>query len=262
MKIIKYDGTNLDEMLERAGTDFIDNTTAILDFTGADLHNMTFKNKNFANAIFAGANLRWAKFCNVHLYYAIFRGAILNGLEFVNCSLNFANFFGSSLVHASFRNDDIRYASFVGANLDYADFSKSCIDYSDFNDAYAYHTKFPYIPMACPETGSFIGYKKCVIQAPSKPKYGIIKLLIPEDAKRSSAFGRKCRCSKAEVLDIQTLDGVSLGSLAIAYSLYDRSFEYRVGETVTPENGFDEDRFVECAGGIHFFLNRQEAVEY
>jgi len=42
---------------------------------------------------------------------------------------------------------------------------------------------------------------------------------------------------------------------------YDDDFIYKVGEAVT-EPKFYEDRFKECAEGIHFFINRQEAVEY
>lgn len=45
------------------------------------------------------------------------------------------------------------------------------------------------IPLACPDTGSFIGWKKA--------SGLIVKLLIPSDAKRLSATGRKCRCNKA-----------------------------------------------------------------
>lgn len=41
----------------------------------------------------------------------------------------------------------------------------------------------------------------------------------------------------------------------------DRGFIYRVGEVVE-EPEFDENRWNECAKGIHFFINRQEAVRY
>ena len=38
-------------------------------------------------------------------------------------------------------------------------------------------------------------------------------------------------------------------------------FVYRVGETVRPD-AWGGDRWVECAGGIHFFLTRYEAENY
>ena len=44
-------------------------------------------------------------------------------------------------------------------------------------------------------------------------------------------------------------------------SNYDSRFVYRIGETVEVPN-FDDDRWNECAPGIHFFITRQEAVEY
>ena len=110
--------------------------------------------------------------------------------------------------------------------------------------------------MTCPDTGAFVGWKKANCGE-------IIKLLIPEDAKRSSATGRKCRCNKAVVLSIEE-DGVIHDKPEpdfFAYSNHDTNFTYRVGETVSVDD-FCENRFAECAPGIHFFINRQEAVEY
>lgn len=113
----------------------------------------------------------------------------------------------------------------------------------------------PYIPMACPDSGAFIAWKK------AGGKIGkIVKLLIPEDARRSSATGRKCRCDKAVVIAIENLDGTAPGIVSVA-SNRDRNFIYTVGKTVSVPD-FCEDRFQECAAGIHFFINRQEAVEY
>ena len=110
----------------------------------------------------------------------------------------------------------------------------------------------PFIPLACPDSGSFIAYKRA-------SNY-IIKLQIPEDAKRFSATGRKCRCDKAEVLEIQNLDG-TLADITKIKSNFDETFIYEVGKIVSVDN-FDEDRWNECSTGIHFFVNRQEAVQY
>ena len=46
-----------------------------------------------------------------------------------------------------------------------------------------------------------------------------------------------------------------------AVSNYDSDFFYRVGETVKVDD-FCTDRFEECAPGIHFFINKQEAIDY
>ena len=42
---------------------------------------------------------------------------------------------------------------------------------------------------------------------------------------------------------------------------YDSKFIYTVGEVVEVPD-FNTDRWDECSTGIHFFINRQEAVDY
>jgi hypothetical protein len=44
-------------------------------------------------------------------------------------------------------------------------------------------------------------------------------------------------------------------------SQYDPNFVYRVGEVVYP-HAWDDDRWNECSGGIHFFLTEYEARNY
>ena len=145
--------------------------------------------------------------------------------------LNEYDFYGADLSGA-----DLRSANLSGANL--------------LNVRYDECTGF--FALVCPEKGSFIGYKKA--------NGHIVKLRITEDALRSSATSRKCRCSKAEVLSITTLDGEDDGLTSIP-SNYDSNFIYRVGTTVEVED-FETDRWDECAAGIHFFITRQEAVQY
>ena len=106
--------------------------------------------------------------------------------------------------------------------------------------------------IACPTEGSFIGWKKA--------GGFIVKLLIPEDARRCSATGEKCRCDKAAVLEIQNADGTKAEVEAVR-SDHDRSFVYMVGGIVEVPD-FDEDRWSECSRGIHFFVDRRAAVEY
>ena len=106
--------------------------------------------------------------------------------------------------------------------------------------------------LACPEEGEFIGWKKA--------DGLIVKLLILADAKRSSATTRKCRCSKAKVLSIQTIDGDE-AEQPFVVSDHDKTFFYRVGETVEVAD-FDENRWNECSAGIHFFITRREAEQW
>ena len=139
-------------------------------------------------------------------------------------------------------------ANLCGANLRGADLYGANLRGADLRGA----ENVPFIPYACPDFGIFIGFKK----ASGK----IVVLEIPEDARRLSATGRKCRCDKAKVLQIQNIDGTPAGVTEVA-SDYNRAFIYKIGEIVSVPN-FDENRWNECSTGIHFFINRQEAVDY
>ena len=131
-------------------------------------------------------------------------------------------------------------ADLRGANLNGADLRGADLRGAETDDRTSgYH-------LSCPETGSFTAYKKA--------SGAIVTLLIPEDAKRSSATSRKCRADKAVVLDIDY-------GLDTVVSSYDPQFIYRKGSTLSVDN-FDEDRWTECAAGIHFFITRHEAENY
>ena len=161
---------------------------------------------------------------------------------------------------ANLRGADLRGADLSGADLSGADLYRADLGGADLREA----KNVPFIPLACPDTGAFVGFKKARLYSLDETKIQdvIVELEIPADARRSSATERKCRCDKAKVLSITTLDGVAVGADAgTVHSSYDKLFEYRVGEIVTEPN-FCEDRWKECAPGIHFFINRQEAVEY
>ena len=109
----------------------------------------------------------------------------------------------------------------------------------------------PFIPMACPSDGAFVAWKKVSGK--------LVKLLVPEDARRCSATTNKCRCDKAIVLDITDLDG---GNPILKVINQERgNLVYKVGEIVLPDS-FDEDRWNECSHGIHFFINMEEAQRY
>ena len=148
---------------------------------------------------------------------------------------------------------DLRYANLNDAKFYHADLREANLSNADLSGAYiSEDTKIDY-PIACPETGSFIGYKKA--------SYGyIVKLQICKNARRSSATTKKCRCSKALVLAIENRNG-SYSGLQEIESIYNTSFVYRVGE-IAEVPDFDDNRWHECAPGIHFFMDRQDAVKY
>ncbi|OUO78178.1 hypothetical protein B5F53_11565 [Blautia sp. An249] len=152
-----------------------------------------------------------------------------------------AYLYEADLRGADLHGADLRGANLYGANLYGADLYGA--DYDERTGAFA---------LQCPEKGAFIGYKKA-------GRY-IVEIQVCEDAKRSSATTRKCRCSKAKVLSITNMDGTKADIEKVA-SDYSSDFIYKVGETVEVPD-FDEDRWNECSTGIHFFITRDEAVRY
>ena len=173
--------------------------------------------------------------------YANLRGANLRNEDLRDADLRNADLGEADLRGADLRGVDFEGANLRGANLKRADFEGSNLRGTDL-----------YYPIACPEEGSFIAWKKA--------ENCIVKLEVLEDAKRSSATGRKCRCDKAKVVAIEEKDG-SESHITEVNSNYDKTFIYRVGEVVTVDD-FDDDRWNECAPGIHFFITREEAVRY
>ena len=172
-------------------------------------------------------------------------------------NLRNADLRGADLRDADLRGADLRNADLRGADLCDADLCNANLRDADLRDAknidkIAWNARTAFYPLQCPETGSFIGHKKA--------SGYIVELEICANAKRSSATSRKCRCSKAKVLSITHLDGSDSG-LTEVRSNYSKEFVYRVGETVEVPD-FDENRWNECAPGIHFFVTREEAVKY
>ena len=195
-----------------------------------------------------------------------------NGFKFINCTFTNGSFTVVTFKNCTFKNiifkDDPRRC-FTKCTL------LNCSYDETFKQSFAETAP-------CPSEGEFIAWKKAIIPllddtlenymdhvygtvfinyAFTYPTPCIIKLLIPEDAKRSCALSNKCRCDKAKVLDIQDMFGKSLHD-TIAYSQFDPTFKYNIGETITPRKPFDDNPFNECSSGIHFFMSREEAVNY
>ena len=218
---------------------------------GAYLKGAYLKGANLEEANLKGAYLEYANLRNANLEYANLRGA---NLEYAN--LEYANLRNANLEYAYLRNANLEYAyleyaNLRGANLRHANLKGADLEGADLEGAdYSEYTSF--LAYQCPIEGSFIGWKKC-------DGY-IIKLKICEDAERSSSTSLKCRCSKAEVLEIQNLDG-SVADITEICSNYDKNFIYKVGETIEVKD-FDKCRWNECSTGIHFFIDRNVAVAY
>ena len=183
-----------------------------------------------------------ANLSGANLYGANLYEADLSGADLCRADLSGANLYGTNLRGAILSGANLYGTNLYGTNLYRANL---------------YGAKNVNIPLACPEKGSFIGFKKV---RGTKEEPLIVELEISEDAMRSSATGRKCRCSKAKVVSITTEDGSDVED-EYAHSSYDPEFIYEVGKTVEVSD-FDPNRWNECAPGIHFFITRQEAVDY
>ena len=207
---------------------------------GAYLRGAYLRNADLRNADLRGADLRGAYLRNAYLRNADLRNADLSGADLSVADLRVADLRGADLRDADLRVADLRGADLRDANLRVA----------DLRGANLCGAKGTY--MACPTDGSFIGWKKA-------SDY-VVKLQIPEDARRSSAGGEKCRCDKAYVVEIQNADGTK-ADIETIHSDHDANFVYTVGATVEVSD-FDGDRWNECAPGIHFFIDRRAAVEY
>jgi len=160
--------------------------------------------------------------------------------------------------HKKWLNNDSEgeRANLSDADLSDADLSDADLSDADLSDADLSDAENVQYPIVCPERGSFIGFKKAKSEDFDPV---IVELLILEDAKRSSATTRKCRCSKTKVLSITSLDEKENYNKAM--SNYAINFIYEVGKIVEVDD-FDENRWNECSAGIHFFITRQEAVDY
>ena len=237
------------------------------DLRGADLSGAYLSGAKLSGADLRGADLRGADLSGTNL-----RGANLIGADLSCCNLGCADLSGSNLCRANLSCTNLYIANLSRTILSYADLSNAdlcCADLSasdingadlrgadligaDLSGADLSDTKNINCPISCPEKGSFIGFKKA--------NDLIIELEIPSDALRSSATTRKCRCSKAKVISITNLDG-SPSNVTSIPSSWDSNFIYKIGDIVEVTD-FDTNRWNECAPGIHFFITRQEAVNY
>jgi len=175
--------------------------------------------------------------------------AIKSGADLSRANLGGADISGADLSGADLIGANLSRANLSGADLSGADISGANLSGANLSGAYISGAKNAEMAIAqtriLPE-GVLIGWKKCVGNV-------IVKLRIPEEAKRSHAFGRKCRAEYADVLDVIGAD--------VGISKHDGKTEYRAGVRVTPD-AFDDNWQDECSSGVHFFITRAEAEAY
>ena len=191
---------------------------------------------NLSDANLSDANLRGVDLSDADLRRANLRGANLRGANLRDANLrgvdlSDADLRGANLSDANLRGADLRRANLSGANLSGAQ-----------NMAALFVARTSIVP----NTGAYEAWKKCA-------NCVIVRLLIPAEARRSNATGRKCR---AEFVDVLEVYGAEIG-----ISMHDSKTIYKAGTRVTCDK-WEEDRWQECAGGIHHFITRCEAENY
>lgn len=221
----------LEDEENRKTADFTEAEFWGMDLSGMDFHGLDFTKSAFHEVTFHGTNLAGA----------IFENSLLDGISLTECKLTGAKLIGTCLREGSLKSCDCRGVDFYSAVLEHTDLTGIITDDT---------TKW--FKMHCPETGPILGYKKCFGDR-------LVQLLIPADAKRTSATRPSCRASKAKVLSIWNFEATE--SFEEAWSLVDDNFVYRKGQWVEVKN-FNEDRWFDSTTGIHFWLTREEAIAY
>ena len=212
----------------------------------ANLRKADLREANLRWADLRGANLRWANLRGADLRWANLRGADLSEADLSEADLSKADLREANLREANLRGANLRWADLSEADLSKANLSKANLRWANLSRAnLSRAVNVPTIPetIIVPE-GELIVYKKV--------SNGVAKLRIPTSALRSNATTRKCRASRAFVLECP--EG--------AHSRYDPTFKYYKGCFVEPREPFDMNRWNECGSGIHFFLTREEAENY
>lgn len=202
-----------------------------LDLGGRDLSDVDFSGTSFVRVNLQGANMDHTD---------------VSKALFAECPMQRVRLTNADASCAVFREIDFSGADFSGSNFFCAALEGAVLDDVRDDD----NTRF--FRLACPQTGAFLGWK---VGANRR----LIRLLIPADARRTSATGYACRCDKAKVLSITSIDGTVSYDWASA-TVNDR-FIYKTGEWAYP-HAFNPYRWVEDAPGIHFFLERQKAIDY
>ena len=150
-----------------------------------------------------------------------------------------ANLADANLVGANLADANLARANLARANLARANLADAYLA-----DAYLARAKNIKLPaFQIPQEGELIVYKKLHNGA-------VCKLRIPPESRRTaSVVGRKCRAEFAEVIEGEGKSWRTDG---------DHVIDYAPG-TVVNADKYDDNPLVECAGGIHFFLTREEA---
>ena len=208
-------------------------------FKGLDLSGRDMRCLDLSRATFDSCNLRGTDFSGSKMDNVAFYNNTLVGMKLCGCKAR----------GCSFRFQDMTDIDLRGANI-YASVLEDAIN----QDKVITDEETQWYKMRCPEEGeAFIAWKCCT-------DLRVVMMLVPRDAKRCMATMETGRASKVKVLKITSIDESE--NFTWAQSTVDPDFYYEVGKWLEPANGFQEDRWKDSSPGIHFFLDRQQCVDY
>lgn len=210
-----------------------------------DISEGTIKDSNFNDCSIRASSMRYT-----HIEESSFKHMKMSSILMSGCEISKTKF------NAGYWADvDATVASFKSCEMTDLSIERCTFTGSNFHKIKKENVAFDSITIgyynACPTHGSFIGWKVA--------RGHLIKLLIPKDALRSSATTNKCRASKAKVLEVTRLkDGEKVKGVP---SSRDIQFIYKVGKTMEVPD-FDKNRWEECSTGIHFFIDKEAAINH
>ncbi|MBR2673865.1 MAG: pentapeptide repeat-containing protein [Mogibacterium sp.] len=205
-----------------------------LDLRGRDMRGLDLSRSTFENCDLRGTDFSGSKMDNVAFYNNKLMGMKLCGCKARGCS---------------FRFQDMTDIDLRGANI-YASVLEDAIN----QDKVIVDDETEWYRMRCPEEGeAFVAWKCCT-------DLRVVMMLVPRDAKRCMATMETGRAERVKVLKITNIDETE--NFTWAQSTVDPDFYYEVGKWLEPANGFQEDRWKDSSPGIHFFLDRQQCVDY
>ena len=258
--------------MDCSNLDFSHYNLAGANFFAADLSLATFKHADLTNVRFDQANMRYVNLSKADCTGATFHDVNMDNMtanytRFMNCNFSHVSMIGGNLWRADLNGCDFHDVDMTHVKVDAANFSGSTFGRVNFREIYGspipFHNVDLYDCQEIPERiynqfnilpeGELIGWKRL-------DNDFIAKLLIPADAKRSCSSRRKCRASYVKVLIVDKADDLSYGNY-IGHSVSYPETVYEVGNFVYPD-WFDENKWHECSNGIHFFITREEAVNY
>ena len=214
-----------------------------------DMRHCVIKGLDLAGRDLTGIDFRRSTFEGCDLHGTDFSGSEMDNIAFYDNDLVGMKLCGCKARGCSFRFQDMTDIDLSGANI-YSSVLEDALN----QDKVITDDETKWYKMRCPEEGeAFIAWTCCT-------DLRVVMMLVPRDAKRCMATMETGRVSKVKVLKITSIDETE--NYTWAQSTVDPDFYYEVGKWLEPANGFQEDRWKDSSPGIHFFLDRQQCVDY